>query len=83
LNAADEIAVEAFLGGRISFPAIAAVVEETLSRLPNRQPRTIGDILEIDKESRSLARKVTAERAGVAAPAEGGALRNSAVSVEA
>jgi hypothetical protein len=53
LNAADEIAVEAFLKGEIGFPGIAAVVEETLSRMPNRQPRTVGDILEIDKESRS------------------------------
>ncbi len=34
LNAADEIAVEAFLGGRISFPAIAATVAETLDRVP-------------------------------------------------
>ncbi|HWB95822.1 MAG TPA: 1-deoxy-D-xylulose-5-phosphate reductoisomerase, partial [Bryobacteraceae bacterium] len=33
LNAADEIAVEAFLAGRIGFPAIAAVVEDTLSRV--------------------------------------------------
>ena len=34
LNAADEVAVEAFLEGRISFPAIAEAVEETLSRSP-------------------------------------------------
>ena len=38
LNAADEIAVEAFLQGEIGFPAIAEVVEETLSRMPDRQP---------------------------------------------
>ena len=58
LNAADEIAVEAFLNGEIPFPGIAAVVEETLHRMPNRQPRTVGDILEIDKESRSTARAI-------------------------
>ena len=37
LNAADEIAVEAFLDGKISFPAIPAVVEETLERVPARE----------------------------------------------
>jgi 1-deoxy-D-xylulose-5-phosphate reductoisomerase len=63
LNAADEIAVEAFLKGEIGFPDIAAVVEETLSRMPNRQPRTVADILEIDKESRSTARTIARELA--------------------
>ncbi len=38
LNAADEIAVEAFLNGRISFPAIAATVAETLERVPVANP---------------------------------------------
>src|SRR5260370_29345381 len=51
LNAADEVAVEAFLDGRIGFPAIAEVVEETLSRVPGRQPASIDDILEIDGHS--------------------------------
>lgn len=58
LNAADEIAVEAFLKGEIGFTGIAAVVAETLSRMPNRHPRTVGDILEIDKESRTTARAI-------------------------
>ena len=40
LNAADEIAVEAFLAGEIPFPAIAATVAETLERIPSREPRT-------------------------------------------
>ncbi|MFN7996133.1 MAG: 1-deoxy-D-xylulose-5-phosphate reductoisomerase [Bryobacteraceae bacterium] len=56
LNAADEIAVESFLKGEIGFPGIAAVVEETLEKLPNRQPQSIADVLEIDRESRVLAR---------------------------
>ena len=63
LNAADEIAVEAFLKGEIGFPGIAAVVEETLGRMPNRQPDNVGDILEVDKESRLLARELVAQRA--------------------
>ena len=63
LNAADEVAVEAFLTRRIGFPAIYKIVEQTVSKLPNRQPRTIDDILELDKESRSLARELIARDA--------------------
>jgi 1-deoxy-D-xylulose-5-phosphate reductoisomerase len=58
LNAADEIAVEQFLGGRIPFLAIAEVVEETLSRVGRLEPKTIGDVLEIDRQSRDVARTV-------------------------
>ena len=38
LNAADEIAVEAFLQGVISFPAIYEIVSETLAKTPARTP---------------------------------------------
>ena len=65
LNAADEVAVEAFLDGRIGFPAIAEVVEETLSKVPVRHPATIEDILEIDRESRSVCRELVALPMGV------------------
>lgn len=64
LNAADEIAVESFLKGDIPFTGIAAVVAETLSRVPNRQPQSVAGILEIDKESRAMARTVVHARAG-------------------
>ncbi len=63
LNAADEIAVEAFLAGRIPFSAIAEVVEETLSRTPVREPASVGEILEIDRESRACARELVMARA--------------------
>jgi 1-deoxy-D-xylulose-5-phosphate reductoisomerase len=63
LNAADEIAVEAFLNGQISFPAIAAVVEETLARVPSREAGSVQEILEIDEQSRSMARTIVGERA--------------------
>ncbi len=56
LNAADEVAVEAFLAGRISFPGIARVVGETLEKVPNRTPRTVEEVLEIDRTSRETAR---------------------------
>jgi 1-deoxy-D-xylulose-5-phosphate reductoisomerase len=64
LNAADEIAVEAFLAGRIGFPQIAEVVEQTLNRIPNRQPASVRDILSIDEESRAKARELVARVAG-------------------
>jgi 1-deoxy-D-xylulose-5-phosphate reductoisomerase len=63
LNAADEVAVGAFLEGRIGFLAISDIVAETLSRLPVRWPRTVDELLEIDRESRNLARELVAARA--------------------
>jgi len=65
LNAADEIAVEAFLKEQISFPSIAVVVEETLERVPVQQPASIQGVLEIDELSRSVARQVVRERAQI------------------
>jgi 1-deoxy-D-xylulose-5-phosphate reductoisomerase len=56
LNAADEIAVEAFLAGKIGFTEIPELIEDTLAKVPNRQPRSIGDILAIDIESRAAAK---------------------------
>jgi 1-deoxy-D-xylulose-5-phosphate reductoisomerase len=63
LNAADEIAVEAFLQGNIGFLSIYEIVSETLSKMPVCSPRTVGDILEIDRESRAMARELVAARA--------------------
>jgi len=56
LNAADEVAVEAFLAGRIPFPGIARVVSETLEKVPNRTPRSVEEVLDIDRASRETAR---------------------------
>jgi 1-deoxy-D-xylulose-5-phosphate reductoisomerase len=58
LNAADEVAVEAFLNGEIPFPGIADVVEETLERVPVQQPDSIDLVLAIDRESRDQARDI-------------------------
>jgi len=58
LNAADEVAVEAFLAGRISFPGIAALIAETLERVPVREARSVSEVLEIDRESRAVARGI-------------------------
>lgn len=67
LNAADEVAVEAFLQERISFPGIAEVVSETLSRVPQRTPSSVGEVFEIDQESRAVARQYVRQRAAVRA----------------
>jgi 1-deoxy-D-xylulose-5-phosphate reductoisomerase len=59
LNAADEIAVGAFLAGRISFPAIARVVEGTLERmLPQNTPSNVAEILAVDGSARRMAQNV-------------------------
>jgi len=62
LNAADEIAVEAFLERKIGYSSIYEIVSETLSKIPGRNLRTVGDILEMDRESRVLARELVAAR---------------------
>jgi 1-deoxy-D-xylulose-5-phosphate reductoisomerase len=64
LNAADEVAVEAFLQGRIGFLAIEELVRETLARVPVRRPLTISEILEVDGESRRVASELVAARSG-------------------
>lgn len=64
LNAADEIAVEAFLEKRIGYSSIYEIVAETLSKMPERNLLTVGDILEMDWDSRVVARQMVSARAG-------------------
>lgn len=52
LNAANEVAVAAFLGRRIGFLDIAAIVEDTLSRYDPPAPQAIDDVFAIDREAR-------------------------------
>jgi 1-deoxy-D-xylulose-5-phosphate reductoisomerase len=65
LNAADEIAVAAFLKGNLRFTGIARVVEETLNRMPYREPSTVADILETDGDARRKAQEVIEANATV------------------
>jgi 1-deoxy-D-xylulose-5-phosphate reductoisomerase len=67
LNAADEIAVEAFLSERISFTEISDVISETLDRVPGSTPSGIGQVLAIDQQSRAAARESVERRASVKA----------------
>ena len=64
LNAADEVAVAAFLAGRLPFLGIAAVIERVLERMPRAPFRSIEDVLLADREARRLAREeLTVRRA--------------------
>jgi 1-deoxy-D-xylulose-5-phosphate reductoisomerase len=64
LNAADEVAVQSFLDGHISFTGIAETVAETLQRVAVREPGSVAELLEIDRESREAARAVIRSRTG-------------------
>ncbi|WP_031498499.1 1-deoxy-D-xylulose-5-phosphate reductoisomerase [Bryobacter aggregatus] len=63
LNAADEIAVEAFLEEQIPFPYVSDIVAETLDRMGVSHPQSIGELLDVDLRSRRMARELVAERA--------------------
>jgi 1-deoxy-D-xylulose-5-phosphate reductoisomerase len=54
-NAANEVAVAAFLAGRLPFLAIAEVVADTLARADGAPPRDVEDLIEADREARRLA----------------------------
>ncbi len=58
LNAANEVAVAAFLAGRIGFLDIAAIVEEVLAGYSAPVPRSIADILEADGDARRAASRI-------------------------
>ena len=55
LNAANEVAVEAFLSGRIHFPDIAMSVERMLEMIDQPLPTTISEVLALDAEVRTRA----------------------------
>lgn len=74
LNAANEVAVAAFLGGTIRFGDITAVVEEVVDTRPGTFASDLAAILEIDRETRGRAEEVIAriqgpDRVGKAASA--------------
>ena len=58
LNAADEVAVEEFLAGRLPFPAITAVVEETLAAVPATAATDLEEVRRADTQARQVARRV-------------------------
>lgn len=58
LNAADEIAVAAFLKHEINFADIPKVIEQTILETSDRHPESIEEVLAIDAQSRQLAREL-------------------------
>jgi len=58
LNAANEIAVEAFLGERIGFLDIVRTSQQSLEKFPSEEPESIEHIQELDKKARALAMQI-------------------------
>ncbi len=64
LSAANEVAVEAFLAGRLPWSGIAEVVAETLESWCDELIEEVGSVLAADEEARARARSVVARRTG-------------------
>jgi 1-deoxy-D-xylulose-5-phosphate reductoisomerase len=62
-SAANEVAVEAFLAGRLPWIAIAEVIEETLDASTVAEPGTVQDVLDADNDARIRARAAVERRA--------------------
>ena len=58
LNAANEVAVHAFLEGALSFPGIAELVERSLEAMPAEPVRHFADLYAVDSEARARAREL-------------------------
>ncbi len=54
-NAANEVAVDAFLKGQIGYLEIPVIIEKTLEVIPNREPSRLDDVTEADHEARAIA----------------------------
>lgn len=63
LNAANEVAVYAFLDGRLGFTGIADVIDATLQQMPGGPVRAFESLFEADREARALAAEQVAVRA--------------------
>ncbi len=61
LNAADEIAVDAFLHGKLSFPGIPRTIERVLALTATGSPASILEVLTADLQAREQAREVIAD----------------------
>ena len=55
LNAANEVAVEAFLDMKIAFPQISTIVGQTMARLQGDGDLDLDSLLEVDEEARKIA----------------------------
>ncbi len=64
LNAANEVAVHAFLSGRLAFSAIATVIDETLQALPAGAVHSFEQLASVDAQARRTAEALVAGRVG-------------------
>ncbi len=62
LNAANEVAVAAFLDGRVAFGQITQIVEETLATLSAPSPGSMNDVLALDADARAMAENLVENR---------------------
>lgn len=67
LNAANEVAVQAFLDRRLNFTGIAAVIDKVMQRLESRPVKALGDVLEADAAARRAALAMIEPAQGVLA----------------
>ena len=63
LNAANEVAVEAFLNETIGFTRIAEVVDRVMQAWPLGEPRELGAVQEADQRARAMAEQVIGQQA--------------------
>lgn len=61
LNAADEVAVEAFLQGVIPFTEVPRTIERALEAAPGTRPETIQEVLQVDQEARRIAHNLISD----------------------
>jgi 1-deoxy-D-xylulose-5-phosphate reductoisomerase len=71
LNAANEVAVTAFLERRLNFPDIPAVIECVLAKAAGGEIRSLDDVLQADAEARALALEFCRTRGGVTGSVRG------------
>ena len=58
LNAANEVAVDAFLNSKLQFTAIASVVEQTLAAIQSENVSSLDQVLGVDQEARTFAKRL-------------------------
>ena len=61
LNASNEVAVAAFLGGRIGFLDIAAIACDTVEQFDPPPPLSLDEVLDVDREAREIASRILKE----------------------
>jgi len=67
LNAANEVAVAAFLDGRLRYTAIPEVIAQAMERVPAARADALEAVLEVDRRARRAAEEAVAARLGQAA----------------